>query len=91
MHTEVEEGGGGVLDVSDCFSGSHHHSGIEQMALSRWTAVLPDEELVRLASLSVQAIHLAENTTEQQSDPYLSLAAACNCELVIRRARVGMS
>jgi hypothetical protein len=54
-------------------------------------SVLPDEELIRLASLSVQAMELAGMVDESESVSYLSLAAACNCELIIRRARVGMS
>jgi hypothetical protein len=53
--------------------------------------VLPDEELIRLASLSVQAMELAGMVDESESVSYLSLAAACNCELIIRRARVGIS
>jgi hypothetical protein len=83
-----------VFDVSDPFYGSHARHTIETKELSeRMTeriAALPDEELLRLASLSAQVMQLAGAHAGTQSGACVTLAAACNCELVIRRARVGM-
>lgn len=77
-----------MLESSDCLFSARYRSGNEKVAWVEHMATLPDEDLIRLASLSVQAMELL---TDTQSNPYLSLAAACNYELVIRRARVGMS
>jgi hypothetical protein len=83
-----------VFEVSDPFYGPRERHTIETKELSeRMTeriSELPDEELLRLASLSAQVMHLAGDDDSAKSGACLSLAAACNCELVIRRARVGM-
>jgi hypothetical protein len=80
-----------VFDVSDPFYGPRERHTIETKELSermsRRISALPDEALLRLASLSAQVMHLAGD----EAGACLSLAAACNFELVIRRARVGMS
>ena len=78
-----------MLESSDCIFSARYRSGIEGASWFECMSTLPDEDLIRLASLSAQAMQLAGADTE--SDPYLSLAAACNHELIIRRARVGMS
>jgi hypothetical protein len=84
-----------VFEVSDRFYGTRQLSFIETAALpkcmSERISELPDEELIRLASLAAQIMQLAGIAAGRNSGPYLSLAAACNCELVIRRARLGMS
>jgi hypothetical protein len=84
-----------VFDVSDPFYGPRERHTIETKELSermsRRISALPDEELLRLASLSAQVMHLAGEEAGAKSGACLSLAAACNFELVIRRARVGMS
>ena len=77
-----------MLQSIDCFLGARCCAGTETVGWSARMALLPDEDLIRLASLSVQAVELAADT---DFDRYLSLAAACNYELVIRRARVGVS
>jgi hypothetical protein len=59
--------------------------------ISERISELPDEELLRLASLSVQVMQLAGVHASTQSGACLTLAAACNCELVIRRSRAGVS
>ncbi len=78
-----------MLEPSKSLSGTRECPAIGKTAWS--VSLLRDEELIRLASLSVQAMELAGRIDEPESVSYLSLAAACNCELVIRRARVGMS
>lgn len=84
-----------MFEVSDPFYGSRERHTIETKELSeRMTeriAELPDEELLRLASLSAQVMQLAGAHDGRESGACLTLAAACNFELVIRRARVGMS
>ena len=80
-----------MLESIDCFFSGHRCAGTETAGWSARMAMLPDEDLIRLASLSAQAIQLAGAGADTESDPYLSLAAACNHELIIRRARVGMS
>jgi hypothetical protein len=80
--------GGFMLESGDCLFSARYRSGNEKVALFEHMATLPDEDLIRLASLSVQAMQLA---ADRESDHFLQLAAACNYELVIRRARVGMS
>jgi hypothetical protein len=77
-----------MLESGDCLFSARYRSRNEKVAWFKHMATMPDEDLIRLASLSVQAMQLVADT---QSDHYLSLAAACNYELVIRRARVGMS
>jgi hypothetical protein len=77
-----------MLESIDCFFSARRFAGAESVGLSASMAMLPDEDLIRLASLSVQAVELAADTDFNR---YLSLAAACNYELVIRRARVGVS
>ena len=77
-----------MLESGDCLFSARYRSGNEKVAWFKHMATLPDEDLIRLASLSVQAMQL---TADTESDHYLSLAAACNYELVVRRARVGMS
>ena len=77
-----------MLESGDCLFSARYRSGNEKVAWSKHMATMPDEDLIRLASLSVQAMQLVADT---ESDHYLSLAAACNYELVIRRARVGIS
>ena len=83
-----------MLEVSDPFYGPRERHTIETKELSERISEriseLTDEELLRLASLSAQVMHLAGEDDSAKSDICLSLAAACNCELVIRRARVGM-
>jgi hypothetical protein len=76
-----------VFEVSDPFYGSRECHTIGTKELSE----LADEELLRLASLSAQVMQLAGVHDGTQSGACLTLAAACNCELVIRRFRVGMS
>jgi hypothetical protein len=80
-----------VFEVSDPFYGSRECHTIGTKELSERMSELPDEELLRLASLSAQIMQLAEAHDGTQSGACLTLAAACNCELVIRRFRVGMS
>jgi hypothetical protein len=80
-----------MLESSDCLFSARHRSGIEGAKWFECMSTLPDEDLIRLASLSAQAMELAGPGADTESDPYLSLAAACNHELIIRRARVGMS
>jgi hypothetical protein len=80
-----------VLEKSECLLAWQRRSITEKTVLSERMSELPDEDLIRLASLSAQAMHLAGIVVGLESQTYLSLAAACNCELVIRRARVGMS
>jgi hypothetical protein len=84
-----------VFEVSDRFYGARRLSFTETTALpecmSERISELPDEELIRLASLSAQVMQLAGIAAGKNAGPYLSLAAACNCELVIRRSRLGMS
>ena len=82
-----------MLESSDCIFSARYRSGIEGASWFECMSTLPDEDLIRLASLSAQAMQLAEGGggADTESDPYLSLAAACNHELIIRRARVGMS
>jgi hypothetical protein len=80
-----------MLESSDCLFSARCRSGIEGAAWFDCMSQLPDEDLIRLASLSAQAMQLAGAGADTESDPYLSLAAACNHELIIRRARVGMS
>jgi hypothetical protein len=75
-----------VFEVSDSFFGSREYDTVETKALSERMSELPDEELLRLASLSAQVMH--DGT---QSGPCVTLAAVCNCELIIRRSRVKMS
>ena len=78
-----------MLESIDCFfSARRRCTETETVGWSTRMAMLPDEDLIRLASLSVQAVELA---AEMDFNRYLSLAAACNYELVIRRARVGVS
>jgi hypothetical protein len=77
-----------MLESGDCLFSARYRSGNEKVAWSKHMATMPDEDLIRLASLSVQAMQLVADT---ESDLYLSIAAACNYELVIRRARVGIS
>jgi hypothetical protein len=80
-----------VFDVSDPFYGSRECNTVETKALAERMSELPDEELLRLASLSAQVMQLAVVHDGTQPGACLTLAAACNCELVIRRFRVGMS
>jgi hypothetical protein len=80
-----------VFEVSDPFWGSHECNTVETKALSERMSELPDEELLRLASLSVQVMQLAGVRDGTQSGGCLTLAAICNCELIIRRSRAGMS
>ena len=84
-----------MFEVSDPIygPGECHTIGTKELSerMSERISELPDEELLRLASLSAQAMELAGPGADTESDPYLSLAAACNHELIIRRARVGMS
>ena len=80
-----------VFEVSDPFYGSRECHTIGTKELSERMSELPDEELLRLASLSAQLMQLAAAHDGTQSGTCLILAAACNCELVIRRFRVGMS
>ncbi len=84
-----------MFDVSDPIYGPRERHTIETKELSERVteciAELPDEELLRLASLSAQLIQLAGAHAGRESGACVTLAAACNCELVIRRARVGMS
>jgi hypothetical protein len=77
-----------MLESIDCFFSARRCAGTETVGWPARMAMLPDEDLIRLASLSVQAVELAADTDFNR---YLSLAAACNYELVIRRARVGVS
>jgi hypothetical protein len=77
-----------MLESIDCFFSARRRSGPEPLAWSERMAMMPDEDLIRLASLSVQAVELA---TDTDFNRYISLAAACNYELVIRRARVGIA
>jgi hypothetical protein len=80
-----------VFEVSDPFYGSRECNTVETKALSERMSELPDEELLRLASLSAQVMQLAAVDDGTESGACLTLAAACNCELVIRRSRAGMS
>lgn len=84
-----------MFEVSDPFYGSRERHTIETKELSErmseCISELPDEELLRLASLSAQVMHLAGDDAGARACACLSLAAACNFELVIRRSRVGMS
>ena len=80
-----------VFDVSDPFYGSRECNTVETKALSERMSELPDEELLRLASLSAQVMQLAEVHDGTRPGACLTLAAACNCELIIRRSRAGMS
>ncbi len=80
-----------MLESSDCLLSAHHRSGIEGATWFECMSRLPDEDLIRLASLSAQAMQLAGDGTDTESGHYLSLAAACNHELIIRRARVGIA
>jgi hypothetical protein len=84
-----------VFEVSDPFYGSRecHTIGTKKLSerMSERISELPDEELLRLASLSAQVMQLAGAHAGTQSGACLTLAAACNCELVIRRSRVGVS
>jgi hypothetical protein len=84
-----------VFEVDDPFYGSRecHSIGPKELSecMSERIAELPDEELLRLASLSAQVMQLAGVHGGTQSGACLTLAVACNCELVIRRSRVGMS
>jgi hypothetical protein len=79
-----------MLESSDCIFSARYRSGIEGARWFECMSTLPDEDLIRLASLSAQAMQLAAPGADTESDPYLSLAAACNHELIIRRARVGI-
>jgi hypothetical protein len=80
-----------VSEVSDPFFGSRECNTVETKALSERMSELPDEELLRLASLSAQVMQLAAVHDGTQPGVCLTLAAACNYELVIRRSRAGMS
>ena len=80
-----------MFEFSDPFYGSRECNTVETKALSERMSELPDEELLRLASLSAQVMQLAAVHDGTQSGACLTLAAACNCELVIRRSRAGMS
>jgi hypothetical protein len=80
-----------VFEVSDPFYGSRECHTIGTKELSERMSELPDEELLRLANLSAQLMQLAAAHDGTQSGTCLILAAACNCELVIRRSRAGMS
>jgi hypothetical protein len=83
--------GRAMLNSSDCLFSARYRSGIEGAAWFECMSKLPDEDLIRLASLSAQAMQLAGEGIDTEPDPYLSLAAACNHELILRRARVGMA
>jgi hypothetical protein len=76
-----------MLESSDCLFSARDRTGIVGATWFECMSKLPDEDLIRLASLSAQAMQLAG----AGADPYLSLSAACNHELIIRRARVGIS
>ena len=84
-----------MFEVSDPFYGSRecHTIGTKELSecISERISELPDEELLRLASLSAQVMQLAGVYAGAQSGACLTLAAACNCELVIRRSRAGVS
>jgi hypothetical protein len=80
-----------MLNSSDCLFSARHRSGIEGARWFECMSTLPDEDLIRLASLSAQAMELAGPGADTESDPYLSIVAACNHELITRRARVGMA
>jgi hypothetical protein len=80
-----------VFEVSDPFYGSCECHTIGTKELSERMSELADEELLRLASLSAQVMQLAGVHDGTQSGACVTLAAACNYELVIRRSRVGMS
>ena len=81
-----------MFDVSDPFYGSRECNTVETKALSERMSELPDEELLRLASLSVQVMQLAGVHEGTQPGACLTLAAACNYEpLLIRRSRAGMA
>ena len=80
-----------MFEVSDSFFGSRECNTVETKALSERMSELPDEELLRLASLSAQVMQLTEVHDGTRPGACLTLAAACNCELVIRRSRAGMS
>ena len=79
------------MELGECLFDSHGRSIVATTALTERVAELADEELIRLANLSAQAMQLAGGIAETEPDPYLCLVAACNYELVIRRARKGMS
>ena len=80
-----------MLESSDCLFSTRFRTGIVGATWFECMSMLPDEDLIRLASLSAQAMQLAGTGADTESDPYLSLAAACNHELIIRRARVGIA
>lgn len=81
-----------MSEVSDPFYGSRECNTVETKALTERMSELPDEELLRLASLSAQVMQLAAAVHDgTQPGACLTLAAACNYELVIRRSRAGMS
>ena len=83
-----------MSEVSDPFYGSYGSrecNTVETRALAERMSELPDEELLRLASLSAQVMQLAAVHDGTQPGACLTLAAACNYELIIRRSRAGMS
>ncbi len=84
-----------MFEVSDPIygPGECHTIGTKELSerMSERISELPDEELLRLASLSAQVMQLAGVHAGPQAGACLTLAAACNCELVIRRSRVGVS
>jgi hypothetical protein len=90
MHAKLSKGRV-MLESSDCSFSARYRSGIEEAVGFECMSLLPDEDLIRLANLSAQAIQLAGAGADIGSGHYLSLAAACNHELIIRRARVGVS
>ena len=90
MHEKLSKGRI-MLESGDCLLSARYRSGIEEAVGLECMSMLPDEDLMRLASLSAQAIQLAGARAGIGSGHYLSLAAACNHELIIRRARVGVS
>jgi hypothetical protein len=80
-----------MFELSDCLFSARYRTGIVGATWFECMSKLLDEDLIRLASLSAQAMQLAGAGADTESDPYLSLAAACNHELITRRARVGIS